>query len=571
MHVFKPRAALGLLLTVVGAAACSAGERPGGNLGAVGGSGVGGGGAAGGASAGVGGVGTAGMAPTVCTPAVVTAPLRRLTRFEYNNTVRDLAKVSDAPAENFPPEDAGSGFGTDAKTQSVSEVLAAKYITTARKMAASLTLPEHIAELSPCANAPETATEAACARSVLDAFVPLAYRRPLQAGEAEDLVQLFQTVRSAGQSFPSSLAAALEAVLQAPEFLYRPELGVAVEGRADVMRPTGYEMATRLSYLFLGSMPDPALRLAAANGDLGTAEGVKAQAARLLGENGAHHVVRFFFDNLLPIASLGSLIREEHPAFTQDIGRLMREETHAFLENEVFNGGTWPNALSAPYTYLNQDLAAFYGIAGVTGPDFRKVPLDGVQRAGLLTQGGIAAGPIHSNDTNPVVRGAFVLRKLMCISIGSPPDSLGPIVKPDPALGGTARDRFRAHSDKDACRGCHAVLDPIGFALENFNAIGQWQDHENNLPINVMVDSPQLGAFNGAVEMGKKLAASPETQACFATNWANFAYARGSDEQDACTMTKLQEQFRATDYNIKDLLVELTQTDTFLYLPAVRQ
>jgi hypothetical protein len=147
------------------------------------------------------------------------------------------------------------------------------------------------------------------------------------------------------------------------------------------------------------------------------------------------------------------------------------------LENEVFSGGTWPNALSAPYTYLNQDLAAFYGITGVTGPDFRKVPLDGVQRAGLLTQGGIAAGPIHSNDTNPVVRGAFVLRKLMCIAIGSPPDSLGPIVKPDPALGGTARDRFSAHSNKDGCRSCHVLLDPLGFALENFNAIGQWQDH----------------------------------------------------------------------------------------------
>ena len=568
MHVIKPRAALGLMLTVMGAAACSAGERPGGNLGAVGGSGVGGGGAVGGAS---GGVGTAGVAPTVCTPAVVTAPLRRLTRFEYNNTVRDLARVTDTPADNFPPEDSGSGFGTEAKTQSVSDTLAEKYITTARKIAASLTLPARIAELSPCANAPDTANEAACVRSVLDGFVPLAYRRPLQAGEADDLVQLFQTVRSAGQSFPSSLAAALEAVLQAPEFLYRPELGVAVEARADVLRPTGYEMATRLSYLFLASMPDPALRLAAANGELATAQGVKAQAARLLGEKGARHVVRFFFDNLLPIAGLGSFVRKEHPAFTQDIGRLMREETQTFLENEVFNGGTWPNALRAPYTYVNQELAAFYGIPGVSGPEFRKVPLDGVQRAVLLTQAGIATGPIHSNDTNPAVRGTFVLRKLMCISIGSPPDTLGPIVKPDPALGGTARDRFSVHSDKDACRGCHLSIDPLGFAWENFNAIGQWQDRENNLPINVTVDSPQLGAFSGAVEMGKKLADWPGTQACFATNWANFAYGRGSDEQDACTMTKLQEKFGATGYNIKELLLELTQTETFLYLPAVRQ
>lgn len=438
-------------------------------------------------------------------------------------------------------------------------------------MAAALTAPERIAELSACASAPDSASEAACARSVLDVFTPRAYRRPLEPGEADDLVQLFQTVRSSGQSFPSSLAAALEAVLQAPEFLYRPELGVAVEGRPDVLRPTGYEMATRLSYLFLGSMPDAALQAAAARGELATPQGVKAQATRLLGDNRAHQVVRFFFDNLLPIAGLGSLIRAEHPTFSQDIGRLMREETQTFLENEVFGGGTWPNALSAPYTYVNQELAAYYGIPGVTGAEFRKVPLDGVQRAGLLTQAGIVTGPIHSNDTNPVVRGAFVLKKLMCIAIGPPPDTLGPIVPPDPKLGGTARDRYTAHSARQECRSCHNVLDPIGFALENFNAVGQWQDHENNLPINVRVDSPQLGELNGAVEMGKKLAESPDAQACFAMNWANFAYARSSDEQDECTMTRVQEKFQAAGYNIKELLLELTQTDTFLYLPAVRQ
>jgi hypothetical protein len=568
MHVGKSLAALGLLFTVVGATACSAGARPEGNLGAVGGSG--GGGGAGGAVGGLAG-GAGGFVPTACTAVAPTAPLRRLTRFEYNNTVRDLAKVSDAPADSFPPEDAGSGFGTDAKTQSVSDILAEKYVTTARKMAAALTLPERIADLSPCARAPEASNEGACARSVVDAFVPLAYRRPLQTGEAEDLVQLFQTIRTSGQSFPSSLAAVLEAVLQGPDFLYRPELGVPVEGRPDVLRPTGYEMATRLSYLFLGSMPDAALQVAAANGELATAEGVKAQATRLLGDGRAHQVVRFFFDNLLPIAGLGSLTREKHPDFTQAIGRLMREETQTFLEHEVFDGGTWPSALSAPYTYLNQDLAAFYGVTGVTGTAFQKVALDGVKRAGLLTQAGIVAGPIHANDTNPVVRGAFVLRKLLCMPIATPPASLGPIVPPDPALGGTARDRYTAHSARSECQGCHTMLDPIGFALENFNAVGQWQDHENNLPINVTVESPQLGAFTGAVELGKKLAESSQAQACFATNWANFAYARGTDEQDTCTMTKVEEQFRATGYNIKELLLALTQTDTFLYLPAVRQ
>lgn len=520
----------------------------------------------GGASAGGGG----GQRPVTCTESAPTAPLRRLTRFEYNNTVRDLAKITDA-ADKFPAEDAGSGFGADAKKQSVSDVLADKYVSTARKIAATLTQPDRIAALSACTSALDATNESACARSVLDAFVPLAYRRPLEAGEADDLVQLFQTLRSSGETFPSSLAGALEAVLQAPEFLYRPEFGSAVEGRPEVLRPTGYEMATRLSYLYLGSMPDSALLTAAANGELATAQGVKAQATRLMGDPRARQMVRFFFDNLLPIAALGSLTREKHPAFTQDIGRLMREETQTFLENEVFGGGTWPNALSAPYTYLNQELAAFYGIPGVTGTAFQKVALDGVQRGGLLTQGGMVTGPIHANETNPVVRGAFVLRKLMCIPVGSPPDNLGPIVPPDPNKGGTTRDRYTEHSTRTECRGCHMLLDPLGFALENFNAIGQWQDHENDLPIDVTVDSPQLGSFSGAVEMGKKLAESAPAQACFAGHWANFAYARGTEDQDACALTKLQEKFASTGYNIQELLVELTQTDTFLYLPAVRQ
>lgn len=499
------------------------------------------------------------------------APLRRLTRFEYNNTVSDLAKVTDAPANNFPPEEVGSGFGTDVNKQSVPDLLAEKYVNTAGKIARAMTAPQRISELSPCASSPTPDNEAGCVRSVIDTFVPRAYRRPLEAGEADSLSQLFQTVRTAGNNFTSSLTAVLEAVLQSPNFLYRPEFGTQVAGRPELMRPTDYEMATRLSYLFLGSMPDDALRAAAAAGALATPEGVKAEATRLFNQQGARKVVRHFFDNLLPIQGLAALSRSDKTFMAKGIGRLMREETQTFLENEVFGGGTWPQALTAPYTYVNETLAAFYGISGVTGAEFRKVPLDGIKRAGLMTQGGIVAGPVHSNETNPVVRGGFVLSKIMCFQVSPPPASLGPIVPPDVAKGGTARDRFKAHSADPRCGGCHALLDPIGFSLENFNAVGQWQEQENQLPINVSVDSPQLGSFNGAVELGKKLAAYPEAQQCFATNWANYAYGRGSEEQEACTMQRLQDDFKSSGYNIKELLLDLTQTETFLYLPAVRK
>jgi hypothetical protein len=515
----------------------------------------------------------AGVGPDACNmPAPPKAPLRRLTRFEYNNTVRYLAKVTDSPANLFPPENVGSGFGTDASQQSTSSGLVEKYFDTARSMAAALTSAERISELAPCAAAPAAADEATCVRTVIEAFVPKAFRRPLEAGEADGLAQLFQTVRTGGNTFPSSLAAVLEAVFQAPEFLYRPELGKPVAGRTDVKQPTDHEMATRLSYLFYGSMPDDELWAAANAGQLSTTEAVRAQAERMLKDDRARDVVRYFFDSLLPIQALGNLTRTaNYGGFTQEIGHLLRQETQTFLADQVFNGGTWPGVFTAPHTFVNQKLAEYYGIPGVTGTEFQKVQLDGVKRAGLMTQAGILSGPIHSDPNNPVVRGVFVLDKLMCVKISTPPPSLGTITPPDPALGGTARDRYTAHSAKPACVSCHQLIDPIGFALENFTSVGQWQEMENGKAIDVRVESPQLGSFNGAVELGQRLAQNAEVSACFATNWANFAYGRSTEEQDACTMQQLQTAFTSSQYTIKDLLMALTQTNTFLFMPAVQQ
>jgi hypothetical protein len=532
----------------------------------------GGSGTVGTAGGSVGGGGGAGQS-TECTttgPTAVKAPIRRLTRFEYNNTVRDVAGATDAPANLFPPEDVGSGFGTDTSIQAVSDVLAEKYMTTARNLAAALTAPARIAELAPCASSPTAANEAACAKTVVESFVPRIFRRPLEAGDVEDFAQVFQSVRMGGSSFSSSLAAVLEVAFQSPEFLYRPELGKPVAGNPAIFQPTDYEMASRLSYLFYGSSPDKELMEAAASGQLSNAAGIRTQAERMLGQPKAKDVVRFFFDSLLPIQALGSLTRSaDYGGFTQEIGHLMRQETQTFLQDQVFNGGTWATALTAPYTFVNDKLAKYYGLPGVTGSEFRKVTLDGQKRAGLMTQGGIVSGPIHSDPNNPVVRGSFVLNKLMCVKIATPPPSFGPIVPPDPGIGGTARDRYSEHSKNPECRSCHNLLDPIGFALENFTSVGQWQDMEGGKAIDVTVTSPQLGSFAGAVELGKKMAESTAVQACFATNWANYAYGRASEEQDACTMQQLQKTFETKGYNIKELLLELSQTSTFLYMTQV--
>ncbi len=507
-------------------------------------------------------------------PLAPSAPLRRLTRFEYNNTLRDLANITDNPANPFPSEESGNGFGNDAASQSVPDILAEKYISAAASIASTLTDPVNVGKLASCASGPLVGDEVPCVQSVIDSFVARAYRRAVQPAEAQGLIQLFQKVR-VHETFTSSLTAVLEAVLQGPEFLYKPEFGEPVAGRTDVLRPTGDEMAVRLSYLFLGSMPDDALRQAAVRGELQTPAGVQAQAQRLLADPRARQVTAFFFDNLLPIAALSALERDKtlFPAWNAHIGSLMRQETQAFLDHEIFEGpGTWPGMFTAKYTYLNDELATYYGIAGVSGSSFQQVALDGVKRGGLLTQGGMVAGPIHSNPTNPVTRGALVVKKLLCQSIPLPTGAVLAQVKvPEPNSAPTARQRFSAHSSQPVCTGCHSNLDPVGFALENFDAVGQWRDQENGVTIDASGNSPLLGAFSGPVELGQRVAESPEAEQCFARRWTEFGYGRVSGERDACALQSTWEKFKGAGYNVKNLLLQLTETDTFNYLPAVRE
>jgi len=582
MHaVTKPISALALTLSAMAVAACTGQLDHGGtdtpNMQQQAGNGTGG--TTG--TPGTGGqtnVGGGTLPPKMCEMAATTrAPLRRLTRFEYNNTIRDLLQDSSYPANALPSEELGNGFGNDADAQDVVPALVEQYVAVAEKVAATATATGKLAALAPCATqVTDAASETACAKTIAETFTRKAWRRVLAAGEADGLVTLFSAVRP-GADFATGIAAMLEAIFQSPEFLYKPEFGVGVAGRTDVKQPTGDEMATRLSYLFWGSQPDDALRTAAANGELSNPAGIRAQAQRLLEDPKARDVVHFFFDKLLPIESLSSLERDKttYPTFSSKIGSLMHTETQTFIENEIFGGsGTWPGVFTAKHTYLNAELATFYGIPGVTGDTFQKVMLDpSTHRGGLLTQGGIVAGPIHSNNPNPVVRGSFVVQKLMCQIIPKPTgDIAAKVTPPDPNSAATARQRFSTHSTDPVCHGCHVNMDPFGFALENFDPVGRWRDQENNTPIDASGDAPILGAtskFNGPIEMEAVLAGSEQVQNCFASQWVNFGYGRTLTPAEACAVESVRTKFKDSGYNIKEMLLALTQSEAFLSLPAV--
>lgn len=516
-------------------------------------------------------------APSAC--AQVTgpsrSPLRRLTRFEYNNAVRDLLGDDSEPARAFPSEELGNGFGNDADTQSVSSLLAEQYSKVAENIALRATeTPAALAKLDPCTASLTAANEAACARTILDKLSARAYRRPALAAETDELLALFSAARTDAE-FGVALATPIEGILQAPDFLYRIELGQPdASGRR---RPSGNEMATRLSFLFWGTLPDDTLMAAAASGELQSAEGVRKHAQRLLDDPRAREVTRFFFDNLLPISSLSQLVRDPmmYPGWTSEIGALMHEEAHQLIEHEIWSGsGSWPGILTAPYTFVNDALAAFYGMAPVQSATFQKVALDPSQRLGLLTQGALMAGTTTSNFTNPVIRGSFVAKQLMCrpLRLPSDPNILAMVKPPDPYSGKTARERYGAHSRDAVCATCHQQMDPIGLTFESFDAVGRFRTAENGVTIDTSGALPgtQITVQN-ALELVQALAAEEETQGCFVAHWLDFAYGRTlkqSDSADACLKEQLYSSFKASGYNIKQLLLELTQTDAFLYLPG---
>jgi len=504
------------------------------------------------------------------------APIRRLTRGEFNSTVADLLGDTTSPAVNLPPEVLANGFSNDAAQQTVSADLISGYNDVAGDIASRAVQASSLAKLAPCAASASTAaTQDSCALTFIQSWVPRAYRRALAAGEADALLALEKSVTS-GDTFSSGIAAVIEAVLQSPDFLYRPEFGVADAAAPTLRRPSGDEMATRLSYLFWGSPPDDALRAAAASGELVTSDGILKSAKRLVEADKAHGVVKFFFDSLLPITTLTDQTRDatKYPAFSAQVGSYMRTETETFLDNQIFaEKGSWPSVFTADYTFVNEALAKFYGIAGVTGSAFQKVKLDTSQRRGLLTQGAIMTGTTVTNSTNPVLRGSFILNKLMCMNISLPSDPaiLALVSVPVDVTGATARERYTAHSKQAVCQGCHRLIDPVGFALENYDAVGQYRTTENNAPIDASGKLPSASAnVTGAVQLAQQLADSEQAQQCFAQHWVEYGYGRtlhGTPE-DLCLQEKINAAFKASGYNVKQLLLDLTQTSAFQYLPA---
>jgi hypothetical protein len=491
-------------------------------------------------------------------------PIRRLTRHEYDHTVEDLLGDASAPARDFTDEEVGLGYTNNADVQTVSDLLAEQYETAALQLAARATEPSMLGNLLGCDAA--ALGQDACARSFIEGFGKRAYRRPLEAQEIERLFQFYATSAQA-YGFEAGVRMVLEAMLQSPHFLYRVE---QAPPDGAVRRVNGYEAAVRLSYLLWSSLPDAALFDAAASGALDTPEGVTQQAERMLQDPKINRAVGRFFEEWLELETLGRVSRDAtlFPTFTSDIKALMLKETELFTTDVVFGGGNLNSLLVGNYSFMNKPLADFYGIAGPAGDAFERVELNAAQRAGLLTQGSLTAGHANSNQTSPVARGFFVRERFLCAPPPPPPPDLQ-VMPPefDPTL--STRERFELHRKDPACAACHQLMDPIGLGFENFDPVGRFRTEDAGKPIDArgeLFGTDDIdGPFNGAVELAGKLAASSMTRACMVKQLFRYGYGRGEGDVDSCSLDALNKAFSASNGNIKDLLLRLAQTDTFLY------
>jgi Protein of unknown function (DUF1592)/Protein of unknown function (DUF1588)/Protein of unknown function (DUF1587)/Protein of unknown function (DUF1595)/Protein of unknown function (DUF1585) len=563
----------------LGCAACSSestnpvGPQPGpGQTAGTGGSSVGTGGAGAGAGAGTGGV----VSPEECKTKTAIlpgdSPVRRLNRFEYDNTVRDLLGDTSRPASAFPLEEQSS-FDNDATVLRVSRLLAESYLSAAESLADKALAN---AATLPCAATAATgdmAVQEQCAGTLIDTLGKRTYRRPVSAEERTRLLGVFRSAREF-LDFKESASTMLETMLMSPQFLYRLEKGTAVDGNPGVLKVDGWGLASRLSYFLWGTMPDDDLLQAAEEGRLSVAADVKREAERMFTTEKSGQVIRHFTRHWLELTTVDQQGKDAalFPDYTPAIGTLMRTQTETFAQHMYLEpGGTLGGLLSAPYTYMNQSLAKFMGVAGPTTDQFERVELDPKKHAGVLTEPAFLSYNATVDGTHPILRGVFVMRKLLCAPPPDPPPGVVDGTKNAPE-NATQRERLALHRTNETCNGCHKFIDPIGLSFENFDAVGRWRDAEaSGAPVDAtgsLLLSDVDGPVANAIELSQKLAQSPQVAQCIAVNWFRYANGRGESAADTCSVLQVKDALAAANGDLRTLVLSQTQTDAFLYRNA---
>ncbi|MFO0548640.1 MAG: DUF1592 domain-containing protein [Polyangiaceae bacterium] len=497
--------------------------------------------------------------------------LVRLTHSQYDASVSDLLEIEGlTPSKDFIDDPVFAGFDNSADGLVVSERLAHDYQRAAEALADLLADPTLLAPVVPC---DVSLGDEACATDFIRDFGRRVYRRPLTTDESAAYLALYgrgDGKFASGTPFEQGIRHVIEAFLQSPNFLYRVELSEELD--SDKLIPlTGFEIATRLSYLLWNSTPDDALLDAAASGALDTPEGVESAARRLLADPRAKGPIDDFHAQWLQLARYDNVQKDAsvYPGFDASTDAAMKEETQRFIRHVAFElEGGFRELMLSRTTFVNDKLAPYYGLSGTFGPDFVEVELDPTQRAGLLTQVGFLASHAYTVGSSPIHRGVFVQRRVLCTTIGDPPGNVDTTLPPFDENIKTTKQAVEAHTSPAGCTGCHSIINAPGYALENFDGVGAYRTTENGEPVDptgtFKIDGESV-AVDGPIDLVNQIAESESGGACYMRQWYRYAFARQESDADECTMGVLEEKLASGGYNIGEMLVAFTQTKTFRF------
>ena len=425
--------------------------------------------------------------------------------------------------------------------------------------------PENLRRIFICK--PANKDDMVCARSIVTNFATRAFRRPVARTEVDPFLNMLTLARQQGDSFEEGIANALEAVLVSPPFLFRMEKDrPATPGHTSVP-VSDYELASRLSYFLWSTMPDAELMRVAATGQLHLPAVLNAQVRRMLKDQKSNGLVENFGGQWLQLKNVDVVKPdpERFPEFDESLRQSMRKETELFFGNIIREDRSVLDFLNADYTFLNERLARFYGVPGVTGPEFRKVDMSATQRGGgLLAQSSVLTVSSYATRTSPVLRGKWVLENILNAPPPPPPPNVPALDDTKIGASMTMRQQMEAHRANPVCASCHAKMDPLGFGLENLNAIGEWRDADGKFPVDSSGSLPDGRAFHGPVELKKILRTTPDAFVQSLTEkMMTYALGRGIERYDRPVLTAIEKKMASDDYKFSDLILGIVDSVPF--------
>jgi hypothetical protein len=405
-----------------------------------------------------------------------------------------------------------------------------------------------------------------CAAVILERFAGRAWRRPVTQDEVQRLVNLVAVMLDDGRSFERGIQFAVQGALVSPNFLFKLEQDPPEDAADGIRELNDHELATRLSYFLWRSLPDDELRAVADAGRLTEDDELHRQAERMLADPRSQRMTTDFVDQWLQLRLLDSVSPNgrRYEAFNDDLRRAMREETRTFFQHIVDEDRPVTELLSADYTFVNQQLSELYGIEGVEGDDFRQVQVDTAERGGLLGHASILTITSNPTRTSPVKRGKWVLENLLDAPPPPPPANVPPLEAVEADRSTPLRERMELHRQNPACAACHQLMDPIGFGLENYDAIGQWRTEARDVPIDPTGELPDGRTFSGPAELRQiLLERSPELRRCIATKLTTFALGRGLEYFDECTLAEITQTMERDGDTFRSAVMTIVMSRPF--------